>query len=70
MEEAEVGLLATGLYIGNVAGSLICPILFSKFKAKHVIVTAAILNAVAVSIFAIVENYWVIFASRMLTGLF
>lgn len=28
ISESDVGLLATSLYIGNVAGSLICPLLF------------------------------------------
>ncbi len=31
-------------------------------------VTAAIMNALTVAVFALVENYWVIFASRILVG--
>lgn len=68
--EAEVGLIATGLYIGNVVGSLISPFLFAKFHAKYILVLASIGNAVSVSLFAYIHNYWVFFTSRILAGFF
>jgi MFS family permease len=68
--EGDMGLLATALYIGNVAGSLLCPVLFAKLKAKHVLVVSAVMNAGAVCVFTFVNNYWIIFASRLVTGLF
>jgi hypothetical protein len=49
-----MGLIATGLYIGNVSGSLLCPFLFAKLKAKHILITAAILNAATVAVFTFV----------------
>ena len=68
-ELSDVGLISTALYIGIVASSLICPFLFAKLKAKHIVVAAAIINALTVAVFALVENYWVIFASRILVGM-
>ena len=70
VNESDVGLLATGLYIGNVIGSLICPWLFSKFQSKYIIIGATILNGLSVCIFALTTQYWVIFGSRCLAGLF
>ncbi len=66
---SDVGLISSALYIGVVASSLICPFLFAKLKAKHIVVAAAIMNALTVAVFALVENYWVIFASRIFVGL-
>lgn len=68
--ESEVGLIATGLYIGNVAGSIVTPLIFAKLNTKLIIVVSAIFNALAVSVFALVTNYWVIFSSRILVGFF
>ena len=65
-----MGLLATGLYIGNVIGSFLCPFLFSKMRAKHILVIAAVGNALTVAVFTFVKDYWVIFASRCFVGFF
>lgn len=70
INESGMGLLATGLYVGNVAGSLLCPFLFSKLKAKHILVTAAVLNAAFVAVFTFVTDYWIIFGSRVAVGFF
>lgn len=70
INESGMGLLATGLYIGNVAGSLLCPFLFARIKAKTILVTAALLNAVTVAVFTFVDNYWIIFGSRIAVGFF
>ena len=69
IEESAMGLLATGLYIGNVVGSLICPFLFAKMKAKYLIVAAGIVNAGAVAVFTFIQDYWIVFASRIVVGL-
>lgn len=58
------------MYIGIVMGSVICPFLFSSIKPKVLIIVATFLNAGAVSVFALTSNYWVIFGSRILVGLF
>ncbi len=50
---SEMGLLASSIYFGNVAGSLITPFLFGKLKAKHIIVVSAIGNGILVSAFII-----------------
>ncbi len=68
--ESYVGLLTSGLYLGNVVGSIISPVLFAKFRAKHIMVTAALMNAASVIVFSFVKIYWVIFASRVLAGFF
>jgi hypothetical protein len=41
-----MGLLETGLYIGIVAGTIICPILFSVMSPKILIAIASLLNGV------------------------
>lgn len=69
IEESAMGLLATGLYIGNVVGSLICPFLFAKMRAKHLIVGAAIINAASVAVFTFTQDYWIVFGSRIIVGL-
>jgi len=67
-----MGLLETGLYVGIVAGTIICPILFSVMSPKILIAISSILNG----LFAVVivigneNNYWIVFASRVLVGLF
>jgi predicted MFS family arabinose efflux permease len=70
VSETYVGLLSAALYLGNVVGSLITPKLFTIFKAKHLIVAAAIFNALAVGVFSITTDYWIIFSSRVLVGFF
>jgi len=67
---SDMGLLATGLYIGNVIGAVFCPVLFSSLKAKHILVVSAIMNGILVSIFAFINDYWMVFASRVLVGVF
>ena len=70
--EGKMGLLETGLYIGIVAGTIICPILFSVMSPKTLISLASLLNGLfAVVIVIGSENtYWIVFGSRVLVGLF
>ena len=72
INESKMGLLETGLYIGIVAGTIICPILFSVMSPKTLISLASLLNGVfAVVIVIGSENtYWIVFGSRVLVGLF
>lgn len=70
IDESAMGLLATGLYIGNVTGSLLCPFLFAHLKAKHILVTAAIFNALFVGVFTFTQDYWIVFGSRIAVGFF
>lgn len=65
-----MGLLTAALYVGNVVGSLITPKILTLVKPKTAIVVAAVLNALAVGVFSITKNFWIIFVSRMLVGLF
>jgi putative MFS transporter len=67
---AQMGLLASSIYLGNVAGSLIGPFLFEKLKAKHIIVVSAIMNGILVSAFNFTTNFSIILGSRVLAGLF
>jgi len=70
VSDSMVGLLSAGLYVGNVVGSLVTPKLLTLMKPKTAIVMAAILNALAVGVFAITKDFWIIFASRVLVGFF
>jgi fucose permease len=54
ISDSQIGLLATGLYIGNVGGTISSPLLFARFQAKHVLVLAAIGNALTCGIFSVV----------------
>jgi MFS family permease len=65
-----MGLLASSIYFGNVTGSLLTPFIFGKLKAKHIIVVSAIMNGILVSAFNFTTNYWIIFTTRFLAGLF
>ena len=65
-----MGLLETGMYIGIVIGSVLCPYLFSKFGPKNIIIGATLLNAVSVSLFSFVENFIILFVSRVSVGIF
>ena len=46
------------------------PFLFNVMSPKWLIVIASILNAAAVAVFSFIDNYWLIFASRIAVGLF
>ena len=67
-----MGLLETALYIGIVAGTIICPILFSIMSPKILIAAASLLNGLfaVVIAFGNERNYWIVFGSRVLVGLF
>ena len=68
--EADMGLLSSGLYAGNVVGSILSPLIFAKIQPKKTIVVSAILNGITVGVFAITKSFWLIFASRVLVGFF
>lgn len=70
LSESELGLLASGLYIGNVFGSVLCPMLFRKFHPKLLMIVACILNALFLLPFTFIENNWGLLVSRILTGVF
>lgn len=70
ISEGQMGLLETGMYIGIVTGSVIMPFLFNIISPKLLIIGATILNAASVAVFSVTENYWAIFASRIMVGLF
>lgn len=63
-------MLASALYLGNMLGCLILPVLFTKCGAKWVNSLAVIGNAVTVAIIAFTNNYWIVMVSRALVGLF
>lgn len=64
-----MGLISSSIYVGNVLGCLIFPLLLSKLNAKTVIVWASLLNALSVGVFSLTDLYWVLIASRVLAGL-
>ena len=70
VSDSDVGLISAAVYVGNVVGSLLTPKLLTLMKPKTAIVGAAILNSLAVGVFSITKNYWIIFASRALVGFF
>ena len=70
VSDSDVGLISAGVFLGNVAGSLLTPKLLTLMKPKTAIVAAAILNALAVGVFSVTKSFWIIFASRVLVGLF
>ncbi len=63
--------METALYVGIVAGTIICPILFSVMSPKTLIAVATLLNGLfaVVIAFGTEMNYWIIFGSRVLVGL-
>jgi predicted MFS family arabinose efflux permease len=70
IEESDMGLLQSGLYVGNVIGSILSPVLFAKMQAKNIIVGSSILNALFVGVFAFTKNFWILFATRSFVGFF
>jgi predicted MFS family arabinose efflux permease len=67
--DTQIGLTATGLYIGDLLGCLLCPFLFSRFKTKYVIIIASVLNGAFVMVFTLVNDFTAIFISRIFTGM-
>jgi uncharacterized membrane protein (DUF106 family) len=67
-----MGLLESGLYIGIVAGTIICPFLFSVVSPKILISVASLLNGLFSVVISIgnSENYWIVLVSRVIVGLF
>jgi MFS family permease len=70
ISESDMGLLATALYIGNVVGAVFCPLLFSKVNAKYILIVSAIMNGLFVSVFAFTSDFWIVFGSRVIVGVF
>lgn len=72
INESKMGLLETGLYVGIVAGTIICPILFSVMSPKILIAISSLLNGLFAVVIVIgnANNYWIVFASRVIVGLF
>ncbi len=72
INESKMGLLETGLYVGIVAGTIICPILFSVMSPKILIAISSLLNGLFAVVIVIgnADNYWIVFASRVIVGLF
>ncbi len=72
INESKMGLLETGLYVGIVAGTIICPILFSVMSPKVLIAISSLLNGLFAVVIVIgnANNYWIVFASRVIVGLF
>ncbi len=72
INETKMGLLETGLYVGIVAGTIICPFLFSVMSPKILIAISSLLNGLFAVVIVIgnTDNYWIVFASRVIVGLF
>jgi len=70
ISSSDMRLLVTGLYVGNVIGALFCPMLFASLQAKHILVVSAIMNGIFVSFFSFLSDFWVLFASRVIVGVF
>lgn len=68
--ESDMGLLQAGLYVGNVIGSIISPVIFAKIQPKKTMVVSAILNGIFVGAFALTKNFWILFVTRAFVGLF
>ena len=69
--EDQLGLLETALYIGIVLGTILCPLLFNVMSPKVLIALAALLNGAFATVIAIPGvSYYLIFASRVIVGLF
>jgi hypothetical protein len=71
ISEDQLGLLETAMYIGIVFGTILCPLLFKVMSPKILIALAAMLNGAFATVIAIPGvNYYIIFASRVIVGLF
>lgn len=68
--ESQLGLLETAMYIGIVIGTIACPFLFKAMSPKVLIALAAFLNGACATVIALPVAYPLIFASRVLVGLF
>jgi fucose permease len=69
--EDQLGLLETAMYIGIVFGTILCPLLFKVMSPKIIIALAALLNGAFATFIAIPGvSYYIIFASRVIVGLF
>jgi small basic protein len=59
------------MYIGIVIGTIVCPILFNFMSPKVLIAISACLNGAFATVIAIPNtSYVLIFASRIVVGLF
>jgi hypothetical protein len=59
------------MYIGIVLGTILCPLLFKVMSPKILIALAALLNGAFATVIAIPGvSYNLIFASRVIVGLF
>ena len=70
INEANFGLLLSSLYIGNIIGTLICPLIFKRIHIKYIIVGAILSNAAFTIVFPLTKNYVGLFLSRILVGIF
>lgn len=70
ISKSDLGLLESALYMGNIIGSFLSPLMFRKFHPKVLIVIASIANSTFLLPFTFTTNYWAIFSTRILTGVF
>jgi hypothetical protein len=68
MTESQLGLIEASMYVGIIFGSLVCPFLFAKFSPKLLIMGALLFNSLAVSSWAVTDNYWTLAGFRVLNG--
>jgi len=65
-----LGLMEATPYMGNIIGSMLCPMLFRKFPPKFLLVLATVCRAAFLLPFTFSTNFWLIFATRIIAGLF
>ncbi|CDW85639.1 major facilitator superfamily protein [Stylonychia lemnae] len=68
--QSGVGLLESGMYIGNIIGCILCPFLFKIISSKWLIINASILNALLLCPFYFSSNFWLLVSCRIILGIF
>ena len=70
IDDSDLGLIESALYIGIVIGSPLVPIIYKLLPPKVVIIGAIVGQALGISVIVFVSQFWVIFASRIFVGFF
>ncbi len=68
--EGDIGLIEAAVYLGITLGCLLCPILYSKFSPKVILIFGVFATSCCVSVWIFTNSFWVLVTCRLLNGVF
>jgi predicted MFS family arabinose efflux permease len=70
MSNSQYGVLGSVVYFGQVVGSVLAAGILSFCSPKYVLASCVFLNIGFLLVFTVTDVFWILAASRTMTGLF